>query len=207
MGLSLTRKLIDAHLVAGKAVAVQLVVTVDEEETHRSHFLRRARETRNRPPERYLEFAQRLTSRRPGVRVVLTGGPDEAAFNRELIAAWPGFVDAGTAHSIDAFAGTIAACDCERSEQRGRRERNGRESGGSDQAATASGRRAGALGFKLGSASRDRGTGARAGTDRPTRRRDRGNLRQKMTKPQISPGPRRIHSPVFACLTPVKEPH
>jgi 2-phosphoglycerate kinase len=40
---------------AGKAVAVQLVVTVDEEETHRSHFLRRARESRNRPPERYLE--------------------------------------------------------------------------------------------------------------------------------------------------------
>jgi 2-phosphoglycerate kinase len=40
---------------AGKAVAVQLVVSVDEEETHRSHFLRRARETRNRPPERYLE--------------------------------------------------------------------------------------------------------------------------------------------------------
>jgi 2-phosphoglycerate kinase len=39
----------------GKAVAVQLVVTVDEEEAHRSHFLRRARETRNRPPERYLE--------------------------------------------------------------------------------------------------------------------------------------------------------
>lgn len=40
---------------AGKAVAVQLVVTVDEAETHRSHFLRRARETRNRPPDRYLE--------------------------------------------------------------------------------------------------------------------------------------------------------
>jgi len=40
---------------AGKAVAVQLVVTVDEEEAHRSHFLRRARETRHRPPERYLE--------------------------------------------------------------------------------------------------------------------------------------------------------
>jgi 2-phosphoglycerate kinase len=40
---------------AGKAVAVQLVVTVDEEETHRSHFLRRSRETRNRPPDRYLD--------------------------------------------------------------------------------------------------------------------------------------------------------
>ncbi|MGH9280323.1 MAG: hypothetical protein ACRD12_19765 [Acidimicrobiales bacterium] len=40
---------------AGKALAVELVVTVDEEEAHRSHFLRRARETRNRPPERYLE--------------------------------------------------------------------------------------------------------------------------------------------------------
>jgi 2-phosphoglycerate kinase len=44
----------------GKAVAVQLVVTVDEEETHRSHFLRRARETRNRPPERYLENFQNI---------------------------------------------------------------------------------------------------------------------------------------------------
>ena len=40
---------------AGKAVAVQLVVTVDEEEIHRSHFLRRSRETRNRPPDRYLD--------------------------------------------------------------------------------------------------------------------------------------------------------
>ena len=40
---------------AGKAVAVQLVIAVEEEEAHRSHFLRRARETRTRPHERYLE--------------------------------------------------------------------------------------------------------------------------------------------------------
>ncbi len=46
---------LDLHRYAGKAVAVQFVVTVDEEEAHRSHFLRRARETRHRPPERYLE--------------------------------------------------------------------------------------------------------------------------------------------------------
>ena len=46
---------LDLQRYAGKAVAVQLVVTVDDEEAHRSHFLRRARETRHRPPERYLE--------------------------------------------------------------------------------------------------------------------------------------------------------
>jgi 2-phosphoglycerate kinase len=46
---------LDLCRYAGKAVAVQLVVTVDEEEVHRSHFLRRARETRQRPSERYLE--------------------------------------------------------------------------------------------------------------------------------------------------------
>jgi 2-phosphoglycerate kinase len=54
-----------AHLVPGfldysrfkaKAVVVPLVVTVDEADVHRSHFLQRAREARNRPSERYLEL-------------------------------------------------------------------------------------------------------------------------------------------------------
>jgi len=40
----------------GKAVVVPMVVTVDEIDVHRSHFLQRARESRNRPAERYLEL-------------------------------------------------------------------------------------------------------------------------------------------------------
>ena len=54
-----------AHLVPGfleysrfkgKAVVVPLVVTVDDAGVHRSHFLQRAREARNRPAERYIEL-------------------------------------------------------------------------------------------------------------------------------------------------------
>jgi 2-phosphoglycerate kinase len=54
-----------AHLVPGfleytrfkgKAVVVPLVVTVDDADMHRSHFLKRAREARNRPSERYLDL-------------------------------------------------------------------------------------------------------------------------------------------------------
>lgn len=54
-----------AHLVPGfldysrfrsKAVVVPMVVTVDDIEVHRGHFLQRARDSRNRPAERYLEL-------------------------------------------------------------------------------------------------------------------------------------------------------
>jgi 2-phosphoglycerate kinase len=40
----------------GDAVIVPMLVTVDDEEAHRSHFLMRAHESRNRPSERYLDF-------------------------------------------------------------------------------------------------------------------------------------------------------
>lgn len=51
-----------AHLVPGfletveteKAVIVPLLVTIDDEDLHRSHFYLRTRETRNRPGDRYL---------------------------------------------------------------------------------------------------------------------------------------------------------
>lgn len=47
---------LDYSRFKGKAVVVPLVVTVDEADVHRSHFLQRAREARNRPSERYLEL-------------------------------------------------------------------------------------------------------------------------------------------------------
>ncbi|MEA2485853.1 MAG: 2-phosphoglycerate kinase [Actinomycetota bacterium] len=51
-----------AHLVPGflegidsdRAVVVPLVVTIEDEELHRSHFFRRSREARHRPEDRYL---------------------------------------------------------------------------------------------------------------------------------------------------------
>ncbi len=54
-----------AHVVPGfidekrfhkEAVIVPMLVAVDDEEAHRSHFLMRAHESRNRPSERYLDF-------------------------------------------------------------------------------------------------------------------------------------------------------
>ncbi len=58
-----------AHVVPGffdlgrfenKAVVVPMVVTVDEVELHRSHFLQRSHDSRNRPAERYLDSFQNI---------------------------------------------------------------------------------------------------------------------------------------------------
>ncbi len=55
-GAHLVPGFLDYSRFKGKAVVVPLVVTVDEVDVHRSHFLQRAREARNRPAERYLEL-------------------------------------------------------------------------------------------------------------------------------------------------------
>jgi 2-phosphoglycerate kinase len=55
-GAHLVPGFLDYGRFRGKAVVVPLVVTVDEVDVHRSHFLQRAREARNRPSERYLEL-------------------------------------------------------------------------------------------------------------------------------------------------------
>jgi 2-phosphoglycerate kinase len=47
---------IDPKRFQGEALVVPMVVTVDDEELHRSHFVLRAHETRNRPSEKYLDF-------------------------------------------------------------------------------------------------------------------------------------------------------
>ena len=47
---------VDRERFAGQAVVVPLAITVDDEELHRSHFVVRADEVRNRPSERYLDF-------------------------------------------------------------------------------------------------------------------------------------------------------
>ena len=57
-----------AHLVPGflsgaehdKAVIVPLLVTVDDEELHRSHFFMRTRDSRNRPADRYLDNFKKI---------------------------------------------------------------------------------------------------------------------------------------------------
>ena len=54
-GAHLVPGFLDYTRFVGRAVVVPMVVTVDDEESHRSHFLKRAHETRNRPSERYLD--------------------------------------------------------------------------------------------------------------------------------------------------------
>jgi len=55
-GAHLVPGFLDRRRFAGQAVVVPLVVTVDDEELHRSHFVARAGENRSRPSERYLDF-------------------------------------------------------------------------------------------------------------------------------------------------------
>ena len=55
-GAHLVPGFLDYTRFGGRAVVVPMVVTVDDEESHRSHFLKRAHDTRNRPSERYLDF-------------------------------------------------------------------------------------------------------------------------------------------------------
>ena len=55
-GAHLVPGFLDYTRFVGRAVVVPMVVTVDDEESHRSHFAKRARETRSRPSERYLDF-------------------------------------------------------------------------------------------------------------------------------------------------------
>ncbi|MDQ3957085.1 MAG: hypothetical protein M3273_02060 [Actinomycetota bacterium] len=57
-----------AHLVPGflqsvesdKAIIVPLLITIDDEELHRSHFYRRARDTNRRPGDRYLNAFKKI---------------------------------------------------------------------------------------------------------------------------------------------------
>ena len=55
-GAHLVPGFVDRSPFEGKAVVVPIVVTVDDEELHRSHFVVRAEETRTRPSEKYLDF-------------------------------------------------------------------------------------------------------------------------------------------------------
>jgi heptosyltransferase-2 len=59
----------------------------------------------------YVAFAKQIHGQEPRTAVILVGGPAEADLNRELITAYPRFVDAGANNSIADFAAIIAACD------------------------------------------------------------------------------------------------
>ncbi|MHB8668982.1 MAG: hypothetical protein ACYDAD_00225 [Acidimicrobiales bacterium] len=52
--------LVDTKRFEGRAVVVPVVVTVDDEELHRSHFVMRALEQRARLPERYLDHFESI---------------------------------------------------------------------------------------------------------------------------------------------------
>lgn len=57
----------------------------------------------------YRQLALAIRAADPGSAIILTGGPDEAAFNAALLASNAPFIDGGTDNTIGAFAGIIAA--------------------------------------------------------------------------------------------------
>ena len=59
-GAHLVPGFVDLARFQGAAVVVPMVVTVDDEEAHRSHIRKRASEAGNRPAERYLELFQNI---------------------------------------------------------------------------------------------------------------------------------------------------
>jgi len=67
-GAHLVPGFLDYSRFRGKAVVVPLVVTVDEPDAHRSHFLQRAREARNRPSERYIDLFDNIRKMQRYVR-------------------------------------------------------------------------------------------------------------------------------------------
>ena len=61
-------------------------------------------------PAHYVELARAIAAAEPGTGILLVGGPEEAAFNRELLLAHPAFVDGGCDNPVADFAALIAAC-------------------------------------------------------------------------------------------------
>ena len=59
---------VDVARFEGRAVVVSMIVTVDDEELHRSHFVIRAHEARNRPSERYLGFFENIRKQQKYVK-------------------------------------------------------------------------------------------------------------------------------------------
>ena len=69
-GAHLVPGFVDEARFKGRAVVVPLVVTVDDEELHRSHFLVRAHEVRSRPSDRYLDAFDNIRKQQKYVKAM-----------------------------------------------------------------------------------------------------------------------------------------
>jgi 2-phosphoglycerate kinase len=75
--------------VGDRAVVVQLIVTVDDEDLHRSHFYVRAHESRSRPVERYLQHFTNIRRIQKHIKSLALqhGVPVVANYNLDLMLA------------------------------------------------------------------------------------------------------------------------
>jgi 2-phosphoglycerate kinase len=105
-GAHLVPGFLDYSRFKGKAVVVPLVVTVDETDVHRSHFLQRAREARNRPAERYLELFENIRKMQRYVKSLALqhGVPIVPSYN--LDATLSQIIDLVVGQAIDAVPGS-----------------------------------------------------------------------------------------------------
>jgi heptosyltransferase-2 len=62
-------------------------------------------------PDYFIKLAEMIEASDPYCGIILTGGPDEETFNRDLRRAHPAFIDGGSNNSVVEFASLIAECD------------------------------------------------------------------------------------------------
>ena len=103
-GAHLVPGFLDYGRFKGKAVVVPLVVTVDEVDVHRSHFLQRAREARNRPSERYLELFDNIRKMQRYVKSLALQHGVSIVPSYNLDATLSQIIDLVVGQAIDAVA-------------------------------------------------------------------------------------------------------
>ncbi|HET7489315.1 MAG TPA: zeta toxin family protein [Acidimicrobiales bacterium] len=107
-GAHLVPGFIDQERFKGLAVVVPIIITVDDEETHRTHFLVRAREARHRPADRYLDYFQNIRKQQKYVKSLALehGVPIVPSTNLDVTLAR--VIDLVFTHAIEAVPSAAA---------------------------------------------------------------------------------------------------
>jgi 2-phosphoglycerate kinase len=91
-------------VVAGEAVIVHLVIAVDDEDLHRSHFFVRAQETRTRPQGRYLNYFGNIRKIQKYIRSLALKNDVAIVQNYNLDATLAAVIDHVVAHATETAA-------------------------------------------------------------------------------------------------------
>lgn len=106
-GAHLVPGFVDEARFKGRAVVVPIVVTVDDEEQHRSHFHSRSRQVRHRPAERYLDSFDNIRKQQQYVKSMAAEHGIPIIPSHNLDAALSQVIDLVINHAVDAIPKNI----------------------------------------------------------------------------------------------------